>query len=422
MKYSTKRLTEAFGKILARFVRNWCAIVVNSSLERINLKKLDVANDDAATAALATLFEDTELAIDADDVHKAALVCGEAFVIVWQDEEGQVEAYYNDPRLCHMFYDEERPRQRAFAAKWWREPSGHWRITLYYPDRLEYYRTRQAMKEECVPTGVGAFAPLGGEGEAVVANPYGTIPVFHFRPDRRRIKSLLVDAIDSQDAINKLFSDMMVAAEFGAFRQRWVISNADLQPLKNTPNEVWEIPAADAMGQAASVGEFSETNLQNYLEAMGDLAAGIGTITSTPRHLLFGQGGAPSGEALISLEAPLNKKVQRIIDLFAVTWRKVAAFMLLVNGTPVEVKSIVAVFDPSQTVQPRTQAEIREINARAGIPLRTTLKLEGWTDKQLEDMEEDRRVEQTARQLSFADLLIEGERQFNAGPGGGEAA
>ena len=46
--------------------------------------------------------------------------------------------------------------------------------------------------------------------------------------------------IPLQNAINKLVTDLMVAAEYGAFMQRWIISNADTSSLKNAPNEIWE--------------------------------------------------------------------------------------------------------------------------------------------------------------------------------------
>ena len=81
--------------------------------------------------------------------------------------------------------------------------------------------------------------------EPVAPNEYGLIPMFHFRSSRRGPKSQLANVIEPQDMINKLLSDMMVAAEFGAFPQRYVISQAGIVNLQNNPNAIWDLVAAD---------------------------------------------------------------------------------------------------------------------------------------------------------------------------------
>ena len=109
-------------------------------------------------------------------------------------------------------------------------------LTLYYKDRLEYYITQKTYKGTDMPTGAAAFRPAE---TPKAPNPYGEIPVFHFRPNRHAKGELSKSITTLQDAVNKLLADMMVAAEFGAFKQRWIISNADTKALKNAPNEVW---------------------------------------------------------------------------------------------------------------------------------------------------------------------------------------
>jgi len=50
--YSTERLREVFSKIRVRFVENWCAVVVDATMDRLNLAGFQVADNDAATEAL----------------------------------------------------------------------------------------------------------------------------------------------------------------------------------------------------------------------------------------------------------------------------------------------------------------------------------------------------------------------------------
>lgn len=420
--YSRERLREIFRQINARFTQNWCAVVIDSTLDRIQLRQFTIAQgkgeqvrNEAAEETLRQLVEANELTLEADDVHLTALVSGESYIIAWPDEEGTPQAYYNDPRLCHACYYADNPRRMRFAAKWWEDDEQHIRLTLYYPDRLEYYRTPNRVQRMSDVSSAKAFQPYEGEGIAVVENPYDEIPVFHFRRERRAIRSELANVVEPQDAINKLLNDMMVAGEFGAFKQRWIITNASTAKLKNAPNEIWRIPAGVEGEQGAQLGEFAETNLGNYIAGIDKFANAIAIITRTPKHYFFAQGGDPSGESLIAMEAPLNKKAQKYIDRFAVEWRKLARFLLRLQGIDVALSDIASVFDVPETVQPRTQAEILKLNKDAGIPLTTSLRDAGWTDAEIEQMRQDQTEEQEAQQTQLGTALVGALRQFDQG-------
>jgi hypothetical protein len=69
------------------------------------------------------------------------------------------------------------------------------------------------------------------------------------------------------------------------------------------------------------------------------------------------------------MEAPLNKKAAKYIEKFTPTFRQIAAFMLRLDGVEVDAKDIKPVFEPVQTVQPLTRAQIRQTNTPApGCP------------------------------------------------------
>lgn len=426
--YSRERLKQIFSQINARFTQNWCAVVIDSVLDRIQLRQFTIAQgtdetgrqirNEAAEEVLRQLVEANELTLEADDVHLASLVAGESYIIAWPDEDGTPQAYYNDPRLCHACYYADNPRKMRFAAKWWEDDENYVRLTLYYPDRLEYYRSGNKVQRMSDIASAKAFVPYSDEGLPIVENPYGEMPVFHFRRERRAIRSELANVVEPQDAINKLLNDMMVAGEFGAFKQRWIITNASTAKLKNAPNEIWRIPAAAEGEQGSQLGEFAETNLKNYIDGIDKFANAIAIITRTPKHYFFAQGGDPSGESLIAMEAPLNKKAQKYIDRFAVEWRKLARFMLLIQGTQVELSDLAAVFDVPETVQPRTQAEIIKLNKDAGIPLTTSLRDSGWTDSELDQMRQDQAEEQEAQQAQLGTALVGALRQFDQGGNG----
>lgn len=390
LKYSTKRLEEAFSLINARFSQNWCAVVVDSVMDRLTLKGWDT-NDTAMSTTLSDLWESKHLQLDADDAHLAALITNEAYLIAWKDEDDETQLWYNDPRLCHVFYKGDDPKRKEFAAKWWREDERLMRLNLYYPDRIEYY----SAESKNTPESATAFKP--DSERPVEANPYGEIPVFHLRCNRRGTAPELQNVTALQDAVNKLLADMMVTAEFGAYRQRYIITNSDTKALKNAPNEIWQIPAGDGMGQATSVGQFEASGLDNFLNAIDKLANSIAIISRTPKHYFYSAGSGISGEALLAMESPLVAKVQSRQENFSVTWKEVAAFLLkLETGKDVDTAIINPIWQPIPSMQPFTEAQTIKTAVDSGIPLETELRRQGWGNDEIKQMVSDKAKEKKA--------------------------
>jgi len=407
--YATNRLVEIFKDVNARFTQNWCAVVVDSVKDRINLRSIRVPGN--VTSQWKDLWLESELNLESDDCHEALLVGGESFVIV--DNDGQ--AYYNDPRQVAVFYDPTRPRVKKWAAKWWVNEDEKIQVTLYYPNSIENYISRKGTADQMEWTD---FEEMPGN-DATAANPLKVVPVFHFRQGRRQVKSDLANVIHIQDGINKLLADMMVAAEFGAFKQRWVISNVEVNgKLKNAPSEIWDIPAGDGVGQQTQVGQFEHTPLENYLKAVDQMSNSLSSITRTPKHYFFSIGSNLSGDALTAMEAPLVKKAQDRIDRCEPVWRSVTALMLFASANKVvPTNEIEAEFDRTQVVQPRTEAETRGLNVQATMPLVTVLRDEGKSEAYIEQMLKDKEEEGKRQQVSLAQGLLDAQKRFDKNGG-----
>jgi hypothetical protein len=209
---------------------------------------------------------------------------------------------------------------------------------------------------------------------------------------------------------------MMVAAEYGAFQQRWIISQGDTSGIKNAPGEVLDIAAGDGVGQDTSVGSFSSTDLDNYLKAISTLASAVGSITRTPKHYFFGQGGDPSGEALIAMEAPLNKKAADRIDRFRPVWKKLAAFICLIEGVAVDPVDITPDFQRPETVQPKTSAEIVKLNTDSGIPLETAVIRAGWPQQEIDAMLKVKEEADAKAEASLANSLVKAQQAMKTAP------
>lgn len=401
LRFASVKMADVFRDMGARFSENWMSVVVKSVTDRMVLQAPVVANQAAQTTRLGELYEDSGLIHDESAIHECMAVTGEAFVIVWRDEdEVAPQAYYHDSRLCHAEYDFANPRRLRFVAKWYSDEGGYVHMTLYYPERIEHYVSLNgALDAEGSRRNINALATIGTESAfrlddglgGVVANEYEEIPAFHFRTTPRRAVSLMQDVLRVQDACDKIFSDMMVSSEYGAMKQRWIISNADMSNLKNAPNEIWTIPAGVEGEQAVSVGQFEATDLSNYLNVLMRLSTSIGVIAQTPKHFFYQQGGDPSGEALIAMEAPLTRKVERLQQTVRPVWQHLFAMLMRQAGQPAPaLRDIWIPYAQAETVQPLTDAQVIATLKQVGLPLATALKERGWTEKEIAEVDSDR--------------------------------
>jgi len=413
LRYSTKRLQEAFKNIDVHFEQNWCSVVIDAAMDRVTIAGWDTENKQQ-NDALDKVFKRLDIGVAAYNAHYDALVAREGFIIAWKNDAGEIELYHNSPSLCHMFYDENSPNKKSFAAKWYREDVGGGsfvlRMILYYPERIEYYNTQPV---KATPDQASAFEP---SEIPVSENTYGAIPVFHFRTNRRN-KSDLQNILTLQDAVNKLLSDMMVAAEYGAYKQRYIISNTDTTGLRNSPNMIWSIPS-DSDGKT-QVGEFSAQDLDTYLNAIDKLANSVAIISRTPKHYFFGAGANLSGEALLAMEAPLTKKVEQIEANLNGTWRELGAFILqLETGQVLPASEITPIWSPPESVQPFTEAQTIKTLVDAQVPLVTAVRMRGWDQSQIDAMLADvkkQKEEETTTAIAALERARINSEQNNEG-------
>jgi hypothetical protein len=374
LKYSTAKLQELFRDINTHFEINWCEVVVSSTLDRLELEGFTVTGNDTAGEQLTDLFTRLHLDLEADDAHQASLATSQAYMIVWKDADG-LQAFYNDPRMCHVFYEDANPRKKRFAAKWFNRTDGRQEITLYYPDRLEHW---VSVKQQ---TFTALDKPSAFSLESSETNTFGVIPVFELKSPGEIFKILTI-----QDAVNKLFADMMTAAEFGSVLQRYVISQSDPGRLKNAPNEIWWIPSGDGQGQGAQVGTLEATVLSNFSSEMDKLANAIAIITRTPKHYFMATGANISGEALLAMESPLTKKAMKRQKRFGAQWQDIAAFIAQLEGLTIAPDDIKPIWKRPESIQPLTEMQTVQTGTGAGVDVETMLLHEGWDEKEVAEM------------------------------------
>lgn len=392
--FAHARFRRLFKSTGLDYVLNYTKTVVDTVLDRLEIASV-AGTDDASNAAINKIWEQNELTLDAKEIHKNALVFGECYAIVWPDEEGEVQITYNSPLTTVIIYDDENPRTKSYAAKMWQTKRGDdkiVRLNLYYSDRIEKYSTRGDI--DLVPA-TAQWAHI-----ETVENPFGKIPVFHFRTHKPHGTPEHAAAIGPQDAINKLVANHLYTVDYQGAPQRYALTSGDntgpddfddddtarenISGLKNSPGDLWYLQGVD------SVGQFPVADPKHFTDPIMAYVKAMASLTQTPLHYFQNNGQFASGEALRTAEAPLIKKVEDRQKSFGATWREIFKFALEIMGVTSDVQ---VDWKAASTVDPKEVWEIAQLKKAAGLPLDQILFEAGYDREVVADLLEN--IEET---------------------------
>lgn len=345
MLYAGAKYRAAFGNLFAGFSDNFCGLVVDAVEERLDVEGFRMGVDLEADADAWRMWQRNGLDAWSQIAHTEALIKGQASVLVWADEDEPDRAEITIQDALEMAVAEDRcNHDRLAALKRWEEDDGSTCFTLYLPDSIEKWQT----VAKGAPVGSGLFkvgrynlVPREVPGEAwPLANPLGVVPVVPL-VNRPRLRgagvSELAPVIPIQNALNKLFLDMLVAAEFAAYRQRYAVGlELEIDPETGKAVEPYQSGAGNLWAEenpAVKFGDFEVTDLGNYVKALETAIQHIASITRTPAHYLMGNAGSfPSGESLAATETGLTRKAERKQRFLGEGWEEIVRLGFLVEG------------------------------------------------------------------------------------------
>jgi hypothetical protein len=204
-------------------------------------------------------------------------------------------------------------------------------------------------KFQSISAGGAGSAPLRWERREPpdeswpLPNPLGVVPIV---PLINRPRLLPLGAIEGdseiaqmiplQDAVNATLENMMVAAEYQAFRQRWVTGlDIPVDPETNQPIEPFRA-AIDRLfvseNPETKFGEFSQADLTQYVKVVEMYVQHVASQTRTPPHYFYLSGQFPSGESIKSAETGLVAKVRDKQVPFGEGWEEVMRLCHAVEG------------------------------------------------------------------------------------------
>jgi hypothetical protein len=419
--YYSGTVGEVFGsRVMKRLLRrqgkpfkvNVIKSVVDAVGDRLELMALTVADDKPASALLADIVKANALNFEASNVHHRACEFGDAFVMVWDnpDEDDDTPVVnYHSPLGMRIVYDPDNPRRKKYAVQAWQEKSAlgatAWRVNLLYPDRIERWRTKAGSKPE--EAGSWEEAPTDPEDEESwqTENPYGEVPVFHFRNLTPYGTPRHLDGYGAQDAVNKLVISHMSTIDFHVFPQRYALTEPgaaddefdldddddgfeDDDPaqdagddrkhgIKSGPAEVWWLK------NVKSVGQFDPASSEAFTGPLGMYLRLMAQTTKTPLHMIDDSGDEPSGESRRRKDAPLTSAVRDYSKMFATVWEDIAAFALKVAG--MDDRNVKATFAPAEVVTDAEGWATIKAKIESGVPVRQALAEAGYTEDQIDE-------------------------------------
>jgi hypothetical protein len=343
MLYAGAKYRAAFGNLFSGFSDNFCGLVVDAVEERLDVEGFRMGADLEADADAWRMWQENGLDAWSQIAHTEALIKGQASVLVWVDEEEADEVEITIQDALEMAVALDRcSHDRLAALKRWQEDDGSTCFTLYLPDRIEKWQTvpKGMRLQDTLKVGRYNLVPrLVGSEPWPLPNPLGVVPVVPL-VNRPRLRgegvSEIAAVIPIQNALNKLFLDMLVAAEFAAFRQRYAVGlELEVNPETGKTVEPYQAGAGQLWAEEnpdVKFGDFEVSDLGNYRGAIETAIQHIASITRTPAHYLMGNAGSfPSGESLAATETGLTRKAERKQRFLGESWEEVIRLAFLVR-------------------------------------------------------------------------------------------
>lgn len=399
--YASSRFRAAFGNMFMGFSDNWCGIVVDALEERLDIDGFRMSSNagDAADDDAWRIWQANAMDANSQMAHSEALTKGYSYVLVWNDPDHPEIPLITVEDAREMVVAVDRgSRKRLAALKRWVDDDDSKTVyaTLYLPDRIEKWVSAKGQTATSGWQGPKGYAPRQVEGESwPLENPLGVVPVVPLinRPNLRgRGESELKEIVPIQNAVNKLTLDMLVAAEFAAYRQRWVTGmDIPIDPDTQKPVEPFK-SAVDRMfvgeDKDTKFGQFDVTELGNYTGAIDKLIGHIASITRTPSHyFMAGASGYPSGETLKAAETGLVRKAWRRERYFGEGWEEVMRLAFAVLDDPRS--EILDSETMWRNAESRNDAVLADMAVKLGsapieIPQEMLWEMIGLTPKQIE--------------------------------------
>ena len=319
-------------------------LAVRTPVQRLNMVGIRVEDDeDDVNNDLAGVLRANRIPSRQRILYIHALVLGYGVASVWPNQADRMNpyVYIEDPRNIYLHLDPRNPFNTDWAVKLWLENPKKSVAVLYTSAMV--YRFEADHAEDQAP----AFDDFRQVDSYV--NPMRKVPFVVFAPERRAdggADSMIDALIPQQRAIDTMRFNVLLAAQFAAFRQRIVVGydpvqrDADGNPVFKqdtegnlvTDNNGQPIPVVNSPGRAGvdrlivfpgadtKVTDLEESDLTNYVTVLNMLVAAFASTAQVPPQYLVGDFKNVSGDLMMATEATLRSLVAELQEQFGDSW------------------------------------------------------------------------------------------------------
>jgi hypothetical protein len=432
-------LTEGIRKkldeeLITNMAENWCDTAVDAPVKRLAVEGFTVdlgsttdeegnrdtdAKDSISAEQAQNVFDDNFMKLGQKELYTTSRCVGEAYLGVWSDDDMEFGYRFSIMKPENIWWPEDshRSRPKRVIQVWADEDDGVWRATCYY----KYVVVRLVGPQ--LRDGGGQYMPQARYFKPDPDDPGGLHgfeypPVFRFARDKKR--RALIDQIRTiQDKINKLAANLLVNAEFNAWRKTILMTTQTIEDgdLEFRPNRILKLdPGGGEDGVApTSVWEGSATELRNYSDEQDKLIDKLFTKSCLPGHLkVKAERAVPSGAAYEADEGPFTEDIIDQQDAYGETWIDIYKVILDID---VNVQ-----WRNPHIKSDKDEVETVKIAKDCGVPLELALKkYGGWTEPELKELEEAPLSTGEQMQMALTQNLVNGVGGDNSGAVPGQA-
>lgn len=358
-----------FRTMLKRARMNWLRLVVTTIRQRLSVDGFRLnATEDADLAAWG-LWQANGMDARQSAVHTDALVYSRAYITVWPDEAIGARIAGESPLAMYGRPVLDDPMRLEYAVKTATMPDDSQQAVLYNDEAAyKFVQTKTTWSlVEVVPHNLGVVP---------------VVPMLNDPDLLGRTMSEIEPLLPIQDRIVETLSDRLMAQKYSAFRQRWatglVIPEDDngqpVEPFNAAVNRLWTAEDTDVR-----FGEFSETPLGPYLEAVDADVRHMAALAQVPAAYLLGGMDNISADAITAAESGLMARVEDKQASYGETWEQVMRLALSAAGDEAAASDLSSevIWRETETRSPAVLVDTLTKLRSIGVPLAYLLERYG---------------------------------------------
>jgi hypothetical protein len=398
-------------EVTDRTTCNFMRPVVDNVANRLEIEKV-VGESEAITNAVEKIRIKNKMTMLEKEINRNALVMGEYYAMVWVDKNDEVKVTMCDPRDTVVIYDADTGDKVLGARTFYDQLTNSTKLNIFYTDRVEKYGTKteevnydDSIRMEMLSAGADWILL------ETMENPFGEIPLFHFRTHGETGRPEHFDGYSIQDSINKLTNTHMITVDFQGAPQRYALRNDDAAgaddfdidettdrenagALKASPGGFWD------MVNYKEVGQLDPAKPEVFTSPVDHMVKILSAVTNTPLHYFQATGNVPSGDALRAAEGPLLKKVADRQVAFGITWDELYTFSIKVD-LDIDNADLVIHWKSVETLDGLDVWDIMAKKRNVGMPFKQVLIEAGYDNTTINAIIEMKKKEDEEMQSDY---------------------